>query len=68
MAQKRKNHLQEFKAKVALEAVKGVHTLNELASRHKVHATQIAQWMSEQRAPVVPIVTTRCRMKVWCGA
>lgn len=44
MTQKRKHHSQEFKAKVALEAVKGVHTLNELASRHKVHATQIAQW------------------------
>lgn len=47
MAQKRKNHSQEFKAKVALEAVKGVHTLNELASRYKVHATQIAQWKKQ---------------------
>lgn len=44
MAQKRKIHSQEFKAKVALEALKGVHTLNELASRYKVHPTQIAQW------------------------
>ncbi len=44
MAGKRKNHSQEFKAKVALEAVKGVHTLSELASRYKVHSTQIAQW------------------------
>lgn len=47
MTQKRKHHSQEFKAKVALEAVKGVHTLNELASRHKVHATQIAQWKKQ---------------------
>jgi len=47
MAQKRKNHSQEFKAKVALEAVKGVHTLSELASRHKVHSTQIAQWKKQ---------------------
>ena len=44
MAGKRKNHSQEFKAKVALDAVKGVHTLSELSSRHKVHSTQIAQW------------------------
>lgn len=29
---------------MALEARKGVHPLNELASRHKVHPTQIAQW------------------------
>lgn len=47
MTQKRKHHSQEFKAKVALEAVKGVHTLNELASRYKVHSTQIAQWKKQ---------------------
>ena len=44
MGQTRKSHSKEFKAKVALEAVKGVHSLGELASRHKVHPTQITQW------------------------
>jgi putative transposase len=44
MGQVRKNHSKEFKAKVALEAVKGVQSLSELASRYKVHPTQIAQW------------------------
>ena len=44
MGQKRKNHSTEFKAKVALEAVKGVHSLSELATRYKVHPTQITQW------------------------
>ena len=44
MGQIRKNHSKEFKAKVALEAVKGVQSLSELASRYKVHPTQIAQW------------------------
>ena len=44
MGKTRKNHSKEFKAKVALEAVKGVHTLSELATRYKVHPTQIAQW------------------------
>jgi len=44
MGQKRKNHSKEFKAKVALEAVKGIHTLSELAARYKVHPTQIVQW------------------------
>ena len=33
MGQTRKKHSTEFKAKVALEAVKGVHSLSELASR-----------------------------------
>lgn len=44
MGQTRKNHSKEFKAKVAMEALKGVHSLSELASRYKLHPTQIAQW------------------------
>lgn len=44
MSQNRKMHSKEFKAKVALEALKGVHSLSELAARYKVHPTQIAQW------------------------
>jgi putative transposase len=44
VARKRKKHADEFKAKVALEAVRGVHTLGELSSRYKVHPTVIAQW------------------------
>jgi len=41
---KRKKHNPEFKAKVALEAVKGEHTISELASRFGVHPTMIHQW------------------------
>ena len=38
---KRKNHSPEFKAKVGLEALKGEHTVTELASRFGVHPTMI---------------------------
>ena len=47
MGRTRKNHAKEFKAKVALEAIKGVQTLSELAARYKVHGTQIAQWKKQ---------------------
>lgn len=40
----RRRHSSEFKAKVALEALKGQKTLNELASEFGVHPVQIAQW------------------------
>lgn len=43
MAQ-RKQYGPSFKAKVALEAVKGDLTLAELASKYGVHPTQITNW------------------------
>lgn len=44
MGRKRKVHLDEFKAKVALEASKGVRTLSELSSMFSVHPTVISNW------------------------
>ena len=44
MTGKRKRHSAEFKAKVALEALKGVKTVNKLAAEYGVHPTQISQW------------------------
>ena len=37
----------EFKAKVALEAIKGHETVADLASKHELHPTQIAAWKRE---------------------
>ena len=44
MGAKRKRHTEEFKAKVALEAIRGVRTLSELSSMHGVHSAVIGQW------------------------
>jgi transposase-like protein len=41
---KRMNHDAGFKARVALEAVKGEHTVSELAVEYGVHPTMIHQW------------------------
>ena len=40
----RKRYAAEFKSRVALEAIRGELTLAELASKHGVHQTMIAQW------------------------
>ena len=44
MARKRRIFNAPFKAKVALEAIKGHRTISELAAKHKLHATQINLW------------------------
>jgi len=41
---KRRNHSSAFKAKVALAAVKGEHTLAELSEKFDVHPNQIQDW------------------------
>ncbi len=44
MAHQRRRYSAAFKFRVALEAVKGQKTVNELASEVGVHPTQISQW------------------------
>ena len=50
MSGQRKRHSAEFKAKVALEAVKGLRTVQQLAKEHGVHPTQISQWKQKLKA------------------
>jgi transposase-like protein len=44
MTMPRRQHSGEFKARVALEAIRGERTLQELAAAYGVHPVQIAQW------------------------
>jgi transposase-like protein len=44
---KRKVFGAEFKAKVGLEAVRGVKTINQIAQEHGVHPVQVGQWKKE---------------------
>ena len=41
---RRKRYSAEFKAKVALEAIRGEQTINELASRYELHPNMITTW------------------------
>ena len=43
----RRNHGTAFKAKVALEAIKGEETTVELAGRFEVHPNQITEWKKQ---------------------
>lgn len=47
---KRRTFSAEFKARVALEALSGAHTLAELAKKHDVHPNMISQWKKTAEA------------------
>ena len=44
MVGKRKRYSAEFKAKVAIEALRGELTTSQLASKHGVHQTMVGEW------------------------
>jgi transposase len=50
---KRKVFSSQQKAKVALEAIRGTKTVNEIAQQFGVHPTQVSQWKKEllEQAP-----------------
>jgi transposase-like protein len=54
MAQ-RKQHGGAFKARVAVEAIAGHKTVNEIASAYEIHPSQVAKWKAEalERLPEV---------------
>jgi len=47
MSSKRKNFSNQFKAKVALEAVKGQKTISQLAKDYQVHPNVIGNWKKQ---------------------
>ena len=55
---KRKNHSPDFKAKVALEAIREEMTMAELTKKYGVHPTQISTW---KRAAIENMASTFSR-------
>ena len=46
-AKQRRAHSPEFKAKVGLEALRGMKTVNEIGQEYGVHPGQVGQWKKE---------------------
>ncbi len=54
-----KRHSGEFKARVALEAIKGQRTVNEIAGEYEVHPGQIAQWKRQVLAELPGLFSSK---------
>tara|TARA_B100000609_G_scaffold147904_1_gene119558 strand:+ start:66 stop:350 length:285 start_codon:yes stop_codon:yes gene_type:complete len=47
MANKRKRYSEDFKARIALEALKERQTISEIAYEHELHPNQVTQWKKQ---------------------
>ena len=59
MVTQRKQYSAEFKARVALEALKGHKTMHELVGRDGVHPTHITKWKNHLQSELPQIFSNR---------
>src|SRR5664280_808624 len=55
MSKKRRLHSPDLKARVGLEALKGIEPIHAIAAKYQVHPVQVSQWKKEaaERLPEV---------------
>ncbi len=63
MTGKRKRYTAEFKAKVAMEALRGELTTSQLATRHGVHQTVIGNWKRQAMDGLVTVFSGKAEAK-----
>jgi transposase len=69
MKAKRKRHDPEFKARVAMEAIKGQKTVQQIAHEYDVHPVQVSEWkkrLSTQAGFSAKSLGKSCRIET-CG-
>lgn len=59
MANMRTKRTPEFKAKVALAAIRGDQTINELASQYGIHPNQITAWKRQAQDELAAVFDSK---------
>jgi len=59
MTGKRKRYSADFKAKVALEALRGELTAAQLASKHSIHQTMVGEWKKQAMEGLAAVFSDR---------
>ncbi len=65
MTGKRKRYAAEFKAKVALEALRGELTAAQLATKHGVHQTMISEWKRQAIEGLASVFSGKAEAKAF---
>jgi transposase len=63
MMGKRKRYSAEFKAKVAIDALRGELTASQLATKHGVHQTMIGEWKRQAMEGLVAVFSAKGKAK-----
>lgn len=63
MMGKRKRYSAEFKAKVAMEALRGELTVSQLATKHGVHQTTIGDWKRQAVEGLVSVFSGKVEVR-----
>lgn len=59
MSVSRKRYSSDFKAKISLEALQGNSTINEIATRNKIHPNQIVLWKKQAMVGLADVFNQR---------
>ena len=59
MATKRRRFTAEFKARVAMEALRGDRTIQEIAAKHQVHPSQVSGWKRQAQDGLKEVFANR---------
>ena len=68
MKKPRRNHSAAFKARVALEAIRGEKTVAEIAAHHEVHPNQVTRWKTQALENMAGIFGGDSGRRRWKGA
>ena len=63
MKRQRRKHSSEFKAKVALEAFRGLKTVSEIAAEFEVHPVMVSNWKKEMLASLPEVFEKKTSKK-----
>ena len=67
MTGKRKRYLADFKAKVAMEALRGELTASQLAAKHGVHQTMVSAWKRQAMDGLASVFSGKRRRRRTSG-